>query len=611
MSNRETLAEHGSALCLAALGVIAGGATLASAIIPVAVLTTIGLEKWAQCDANTVKSAKDAILTALSASRDISEGEITAAAELLKSAKTPIKFDPVRMTKAVKSGDLPTALVREVFPDALKGEDPGTRTAVTLAMQAAFDIFRQNEKYRDVFTQEMVMELLREKRVEITLLEDLNAKVDQLIDRERDLARELGVQEGMLIALARRYAEGNPSDFDAALRGLERALTVAADEIAKNALPANTDAAVDKILKQVDALNEDGRIDDAATLIAEEESRAEAGLIRLYDKGIAQAILTRDSDAAATYELKKLPIEVPDPTARFTALRVVRRTWYERGRDKGLNFDLEVSITLARASIQAAQSPNQSGAALNDLGAALRALGERETGTERLEDAVTAYRAAFEEFTRDRVPLKWATTQMNLGTALAALGERETGTDRLEDAITAFRAALEENTRDRVPLKWATTQMNLGTALQTLGQRETGTARLEDAVTAFRAALEERTRDRVPLKWATTQMNLANVLQTLGKRETGTERLEDAVTAYRAALEENTRDRVPLEWAMTNGNLTNVELAFFDKTADRVHLDRAQSYLDAAREVFGLAGAAQYLAVADNQQARINARRAD
>ena len=33
----------------------------------------------------------------------------------------------------------------------------------------------------------------------------------------------------------------------------------------------------------------------------------------------------------------------------------------------------------------------------------------------------------------------------------------------------AFRLALDEWTRDRVPLNWATTQNNLGTALATLG----------------------------------------------------------------------------------------------------------------------------------------------
>ena len=87
------------------------------------------------------------------------------------------------------------------------------------------------------------------------------------------------------------------------------------------------------------------------------------------------------------------------------------------------------------------------------------ALGERESGTARLEEAVAAYRAALEEWTRERVPLEWATTQNNLGAALATLGERESGTARLEEAVAAYRAALEEMTRERVPLQWAATQI--------------------------------------------------------------------------------------------------------------------------------------------------------
>jgi hypothetical protein len=47
-----------------------------------------------------------------------------------------------------------------------------------------------------------------------------------------------------------------------------------------------------------------------------------------------------------------------------------------------------------------------------------------------------------EERSRDRVPLDWATTQNNLGLALARLGERESGTARLEEAVTAWDACL-------------------------------------------------------------------------------------------------------------------------------------------------------------------------
>ncbi len=91
-------------------------------------------------------------------------------------------------------------------------------------------------------------------------------------------------------------------------------------------------------------------------------------------------------------------------------------------------------------------------------------------------------------------------------------GERESGTARLEEAVAAYREALKEWTRERVPLDWATTQNNLGNALQTLGERESGTARLEEAVAAYREALKERTRERVPLDWAMTQNNLGNAL---------------------------------------------------------------------------------------------------
>jgi tetratricopeptide (TPR) repeat protein len=86
--------------------------------------------------------------------------------------------------------------------------------------------------------------------------------------------------------------------------------------------------------------------------------------------------------------------------------------------------------------------------------------------------------------------LNWAMTQNNLGNALTILGERENETARLEEAVTAYREALKERTRERVPLNWAMTQNNLGTALRALGERENETARLEEAVTTYRGALE-------------------------------------------------------------------------------------------------------------------------
>ena len=63
-------------------------------------------------------------------------------------------------------------------------------------------------------------------------------------------------------------------------------------------------------------------------------------------------------------------------------------------------------------------------------------------------------------------PARRATLQIALGNALTTLGERESGTERLEQAVTAYTEALKEVTRERVPLGWAMTQNNLGTALE-------------------------------------------------------------------------------------------------------------------------------------------------
>ena len=111
-----------------------------------------------------------------------------------------------------------------------------------------------------------------------------------------------------------------------------------------------------------------------------------------------------------------------------------------------------------------------------------------------------------------------ASLHMARGAALATLGERESGTERLEQAVTAYTEALKERTRERVPLDWAGTQNNLGNVLATLGARERGTERLEQAVTAFTEALKERTRKRVPLDWASTQSNLGRAIQILSER---------------------------------------------------------------------------------------------
>ena len=220
-----------------------------------------------------------------------------------------------------------------------------------------------------------------------TVVHEVQATANEIAETQKRLietlstqARDFNVKEGMLIALARRYAEGSPNDFDAAYAGLEQALKVAADDRERGKLPSNTDDAVNAVIARVDALNDAGELDSAAAFLAAEETRAQAGLLRLYDKGISQAILTRDVEAAVAYELKKLPLEVaaPSPEQNYAYLRGIFDDWYTRGRDKGLNFDASVAIALMRQMVlQFGEHRDKKGACLTDLGTALRDRGGR------------------------------------------------------------------------------------------------------------------------------------------------------------------------------------------------------------------------------------------
>ncbi len=380
------------------------------------------------------------------------------------------------------------ALAPEHDPEGYFAEPESPESQFFRAVVAIlWDTLRQRPGFYDILRSYIDEE-------QLARLARIEGKLDRALSETSTLSHRLGLREGLLMGVARRYLDDDPDDFEAALRGIEAALEEAARMRAADALPGNTGAAVDAVLARVAALNDAGRTGEATDALereladrAERRAAEDAGTARLLDRAITQTRLTNAPEKAATYVLERLTLDAPaDP---FEALRTIQDEWYERGRDKGIAFDLEVAIALARDTITRAQNADQRGASLNDLGIALDVYGERETGTDRLEQAVTAYRAALEERTRDRVPLNWATTQNNLGNALQALGTREDGTERLDDAQNAFDEALKERTRERVPLNWAMTQGNIG-LLQTHYAARTGeVARAEAAVGALTQAL--------------------------------------------------------------------------------------------------------------------------
>jgi tetratricopeptide (TPR) repeat protein len=423
------------------------------------------------------------------------------------------------------------------------------------------------------------------------ILDLLVAEYAQKEVRERDVA------VGFIREMAKRVAGDTALDFEGMKQQVQRAIELYETEIAGRPLETNLDDIVNRALarakEQVDLGQ--SRLARATLRRAAEEMRREeekrrerfdAGVTALYTQARDVALAAYDGDAAAEAIIELAhSIHGVNPSKIAAFLTSEAQALYEYGCDRGSNVHLVAAIALRKLQVEKASGSVERGGALYELGRALWRLGERESGTARLEEAVSSYRAALEERSRERVPLDWATTQNNLGVALETLGERESETSRFMEAVVAYRAALEERTREQVPLDWAATQMNLGIALLRLGERESGTAQLEKAVAAFRAALEELTRERRPLNWAATQNNLGLALFRLGERERGTARVEEAVVAYRAALEERTRERVPLDWAATQMNLGSALRRLGERESGTARLEEAvQTYRAALEE---------------------------
>jgi len=400
-------------------------------------------------------------------------------------------------------------------------------------------------------------------------------------------AHQRKIAQGFMREIAPKIAANKNLDFDGMKQAVRTAIEIYEKEIAGGIVETNIDSIVDAALQkarmQVDkgqsALARATLRREADEMRREEQERRkkyEQNIRLLYtrEKDISLAAYDGDAAAQAVVQMAEA-LNEGNHERLWEELKREEDALYIFGRDQGSNVHLTAAIGVNRRLEQCARTQDEKGYAHNSYGIALGTLGQRESGTTRLEEAISAHRAALEEFSRERVPFKWATTQNNLGIALHTLGERESGTARLAEAVAAYRAALKEFSRESAAPQWATTQNNLGAALSALGERQSGTARLEEAVAAYRAALEKRTRERDPIPWATTQNNLGNALWTLGERESGTARLEEAVVAYRAALEVFSRKRAPLQWAATQNNLGAALLTLGQRESGTARLEEA------------------------------------
>lgn len=350
------------------------------------------------------------------------------------------------------------------------------------------------------------------------------------------------------------------------------------------------------------------RADELAEILDQREEDLKADRLELaetYAEHAQTASLAFDHlTAAEKYEAAYEQVKRWDDTLARRYRFWQAGAYSDHGFMKGDNAALEKAIDVYRdveRRVDKATEPQRWALLQNNIGYAFWRLGTRESGPEKLKQAVAAYEAALKIPLRDEEPHFWATLQNNLANALQVLADRESGNETLERAILAYQAALEVRTRKDAPHAWAMTQNDMGNALWTLGLREDGTAKLKEAAAAFEAALEVRNREDDALSWAETQNNLGNTLQMIGERELDFDAMRRAATAYEAALEVLTRDLVPLQWAANLNNLAallanlgavdldgdklrrSIDIltqALEERTRERVPLDWAMSHVN-------------------------------
>jgi tetratricopeptide (TPR) repeat protein len=456
--------------------------------------------------------------------------------------------------------------------------------------------------------------------------------------------------EALLISLAYEFARGSHAEIITAYNGLRAALKAAAEIDAQGALPQNTGDQMQAILRCVSDLNDQGLKEEAGNAVEEAIRRNDAEAEALLDLALKQDRVRNNPEATAKKLISRLNANTP-PEKLSAGIRKLVHEWYTLGFDKGVIFDIEVSVILSRHALSLSYINNRA-AAYFDLGLCLYGLGRYEATGSKLNEAVNIFKIVINETSRQHDTENWALTQNYLGEVLREIGFRESGTRTLYKALAALREAKKAYATLPKTRGWATVHSDIGKTLMDIGGRDNDRTKLVLAIEAFDEALKYRspvdsledwiatmsnkagaqltlgdrdkdancvlaaiktfealqsfpTRAHKPKSWATTENNLGFGLHILGTLELGTDRFDEAYKAYENCLLEVTLDQMPYQWARTILNLADLDTSYFSKTGDAARIKSAQERAITARTIFAQAGTSHQVSECDTLLTKI------
>ena len=105
------------------------------------------------------------------------------------------------------------------------------------------------------------------------------------------------------------------------------------------------------------------------------------------------------------------------------------------------------------------------------------------------DEAIAAYRAAREVFTREAFPSDWMSVSSGLAMALQGKGILKQDVTILREAEAIYKEVMAATDKDKAPLDWASAMKDIATIQFMLGTTRMNKAEVEQAIRSFDAAL--------------------------------------------------------------------------------------------------------------------------
>ena len=435
----------------------------------------------------------------------------------------------------------------------------------------------------------------------------VHARLEALRETIERIATRRGVPVAMLSAVTRALIAGSDRDDDMA-RQLDVKIVEYKELDARLTRPAEFDAAVATLRAQSAAAISSGRIDLADRLLAQAEDvdleaareqienevrhLAQASETRML-RGTLEALRGQYRTAAAHCASAASYLPPDDARGRWQLILRQAQVLAREAEERGDLHALEHAVALHQTCLQLRprQASSKEWAITQHVFGILHfRLGECHGDTAHLHQAVQACRAAADELTGQREPMRWAQALADAAVALHRLGERTGDQAALSDALAAQRETLAVFTRTASPQDWAQAQIGIAGTLLLIAMRDGSNHRLAEAVAAYKSALEVLDAEQAPEQADKARVRLAEALCLVARRDGQTRFIMDAesvLSAIGAGTNHDRllRDRLPFEWARLQAVRGTVDLELGRRSRAGDRLMRAITSLESALEI--------------------------